>query len=143
MIYYYILDHTYAKDHMDFCRIVGSNRRKEEVKEILTAIQFWWEEHVDEHSDPELDDVLEVLHEYFGFTLLDKDDYFNIIHYMLAEERENGIFSHTIDGDTYQYINLYSAREHFCGPGKSEMLWDKWLTTDEVKAAVEKIPHEQ
>ncbi len=121
----YVLDHNYAKDHMDFCRVVESDRDEMDVREILTAIQFYFEETVDEHEDPDLDDVLELLSKHFGFKIRDKNENADMI-----EECVFGAYSFEYEGVDYEYIDLYSTREYFCGNGNPEKLYAKWLKPD-------------
>lgn len=135
---WYILDHIYVKDHDDFRRVTAGCRETREVHEILTAIQFWWEENVDEHSNPDLDQVIAVLEKHFGFEAVDKDDMRNIIRFVYDEEGETGETEQVINGIRYVLIDLYSMREMLCGLGQPEKLFEKWLD-DEIKADIEKI----
>lgn len=138
---HYILDHCFVSNHEDFARIVSSERDdKNEVGEILAAIQFWWEEHVDENSDPELDAVIEVLCDYFDFWEEDKDEHSTRINFILEDQKEWYAETYDMDGEVYEYIDLYITREHHCGPGRTEKLFEKWLTESGVKEAIEKCP---
>lgn len=129
---YYVLDHRYEPDHEDFCRIVASDRNSNDVGEILTAIQFYWEEHVDESSNPDLDDVLAILEKYFGFEPDNNCDHYIEIKFVLAAGQDYGVTENIINGRKYEYIDLYSTREHYCGPGKPQQLYRKWLTADGI-----------
>lgn len=140
MTKYYVIDHAYAVNNEDFCRITLSDMDRADVIEILTAIQFYWEDSVDECSNPALDDVLEILHDYFGFGILCKNDYIDNIKCVLSSKHRT--HSHELDGDIYEYIDLYSTREILCGPGQPEKLYSKWLIAEGIKDDIVKCQME-
>lgn len=145
---YYILDHCHAIDHLDFCRVMRTLSAKidpaysmYDVAEILTAIQFYFEENVSYTRDPDLDGVIELLEKAFPFRTVGKEPMKDILENVLETEEGCGYQAFNVylfNNETYVYIDLYEARERLCGPGRPEKLYAKWLS-DELKAGILKL----
>lgn len=156
---YYILDHYYVKDHMNFCRVVrldgchtvqlegcdavelSGSMSMYDVAEILVAMQFYFEEKVDETENPVLDDVVKLLEKYWGFKSIDKESVSESLACVLDIESEMSYQSYDIwdfEDGACVYLDLYEVRERMCGPGQPDKLFNKWLTP-EIKADIEKL----
>lgn len=144
---YYILDHYYALDHMDYCRVVqsGPDKSMYDIAEICTAIRFYFEENVSESDNPELDDVVTLMEKAYGFKACDKDAIRDAVARILEQEQGIDYASYELydyGGDTYVYLDLYEVRECLCGPGQPEKLFRKWLTP-EMMDGIKKMRLEQ
>lgn len=128
-----LLNNYYALDWYEFCVLLETdqNLSDEEIRELVVAVQFLYEEYIDESSNPSLLSIANVLKHFYGFRVLSKTNYQDDIRTVLQEVRENGITSMGICTTPYIYIDLYSDREHFCGPGNPERLFAKWIRDDE------------
>lgn len=126
-----VLNNYYAKDYMGFCHVVerDEDMSEHDVKELITAIQFLFEERVDESLNPTLESIGDVLSAYYGFRHCDKRGIRPDIQSVLDMQEEYGdsVFPLELHGIPYIYMDLYSDREHFCGPGQPEKLWNRWI----------------
>lgn len=127
----YILNNYYAKDPLEYIRIVDVPDRlpRGDVFETLTAIQFFYEAQVDEHSNPTLDSVIAVCEQFFGWTKCNTDraDLQGLLENKLAYVQEV-----SYQGETCLYVELDYIRERLCGPGQPQRLWNarldrKWM----------------
>lgn len=136
---YYIIDHYYANDHMDYCRIVKSSMGKFDLARLLMAVQFYFEDTVDKSADPAPDEVVSLLDKYYGCEAVDKEDFRNNIGRVLdlvseldCASYEEYVFEE--DGEfregKFAYLDMYEIREHMCGPGRPERLYKEWLTQE-------------
>lgn len=129
----YIFDHYYAMDHKNYCRVVESDKDVTDVKRLLVAIQFFYEENMDECSNPTFDSVIEILCRHYGFERVEKSE-IKELSIMLED------FLEDCSEDKYKgytYIDMYWTREHLCGPGQPEQLFYEWLT-EEIKEDLKK-----
>lgn len=140
-----VLDHYYAMDHFEFCRVIRTDMDDEqEVAELLSAIQFYFEDHVSESANPDLDGVVRLLVNHFDFKVVDKDSWGNqlweIMNYMADVDYQN-FEPFDFDDGPCVYIDLYESRESFCGGNQPDKLCRKWLT-DEVCEEIIMLPRE-
>ena len=130
---YYILDHYYAEDHLDFCRVIRSDIGASDMAELLMTIQFYFEDCMEETVCPALDDVITLLAKWYEFGPVNKYPLIDTLESILDSEKELDYASYETwedEGYTYTYLDLYEIRESLRGPGRPYRLYDKWLTPD-------------
>lgn len=158
---YYILDHSHAlglwvtlspefqnhmnQNHMEYCGVIQTSNdcvySMYDVAEILTAIQFYYEETVDSSSNPNLDEVIGLLTKAYQFKACNKESMKDSIATVLEIEEQLDYHSYKIwdfEDGACVYLDLYEIRDRLCGPGQPDKLYDKWLTP-EIKEDIKKM----
>lgn len=136
----FILDHYYAVDHNDYCRVIEADHGIEDFSEILAAIQFFYEDNFDDSTNPTFDSIIDILCRHYGFKKLDKNKLSHDVAEAIEEAylRDYDINIYTVSsGEKYAYINMYVTREEMCWLGRVEELHEKWLT-DKIKEDLKK-----
>jgi len=136
----YVLDHYYAINHPEFCIIIESDKKVEEIIEICSSIAFLLEDIVDVSACLDMKCLLNILITYYGA----KDKKLDVEDEMLNSLRmpTEGIYEKIFlahDGivvSNAYLIDLYEARESCCGERYKEIM-NKWLPKgkklDEIK----------
>lgn len=134
-----VINNYYANDYMDYCIVVERNEDMPEydVKELITAVQFLFEECIDECSNPTMDSLAAVLVRHYGFHVCEKTGIESDIRKVLAHQELYGdsVFPLEINDISYMYMDMFSDREHFCGPGHPDRLWKKWIP-DKLRSSI-------
>lgn len=138
----YIIDHYYAIDHIDFCRIIESDRDIEDIKEIFTAINFYYEENMNglnNGTEPTLDSIIKVLCKDYGVVAVNKDTIKEEVEYVMEQARFNDYQSDIycckpiVMDSTITYLDWYEVRESLCGKDMPSKLYKKWLTAEIIR----------
>mgnify|MGYP003528676245 CR=1 FL=1 len=142
MIKRYILDHRYTIDQKVYLRVIDMDLDVKEVKEIIAAILFHYEDSVHDleelrHTEPTLDSVIAVLCHSFGATVIDREVIADQIPFTLEQVRFNDYRSSKANrcdindrSATMWYLDMFETRESHCGSEHVNKLYKKWLTDD-------------
>lgn len=126
----YVLDHYYAINHQEFCRIIEIDKKVEEIVEICSSISFLLEELFNPSESLDMDCLLEILLTYYGARNI-KDTIEEEMLYQIELPIED-VYLETYIGHDYisvskaYIIDLYEARESCCGPNYKKIM-NKWL----------------
>lgn len=123
----YKIDHYFAKEHLSYCIIVESNKTIKEMLEITSAIEFLFEDTVDESDSIDSKCLLRILCDHYDCNNV-KDKYLKYLPYMNYDEWS--MVTIYLFGDCAMVqIDLYSAREkYFTSDFKKNMR--KYLPSD-------------
>lgn len=146
---YYVLDHCYAKDHIDFCQVVRPYcdciYSMYDVSEILIAIQLCFEDTVSKSDNPDIDSMLALLDKDFRLETCNKELLMDDIASVLELEDEMGYQSYDIwdfaDGCCV-YLDMHEIWERMRGTERFKELSAKWLTPKIIED-IRKLPVEK
>ena len=131
----YLLDHYYAINHKEYCIVVESDKKVEDMIEICSSIAFLLEDITDSGSMLNMDCLLEILIKYYGACDKKKELIDSNILQSIEMPIQN-IYEFTLPctedaaeilgKDGACIIDLYEARESCCGLQSKEIM-KKWL----------------
>lgn len=128
----YVLDNYYAIDHLDFCRVIDSDKNVDDIVEICSAVTFLFEDLVDVSACLDMDCLSEILCTYYGAHNIKKDIPEDALKELkmpiggIFEERTIKLINSTSYSKAY-LIDLYEARDSWFGPEKNIKVIKKWL----------------
>lgn len=111
----YKIDHYYISDHDDNCVIIESEIDISKMIRILAAMEFKYEELVDENSSLIPCEALILLKKFFNVEDV-KEKYSDLLHFTHIDNEEWEIVNKFQFKDLeIVQIDLYEAREYYCG----------------------------
>lgn len=126
----YVLDHYYAINHQEFCIVIESDKKVEEIVEICSSIAFLLEDLVDVSACLDMECLLNILITYYGAKNKKpdiEDEMLNSLRMPTEGVYEKIFLAHDGIAVSNAYlIDLYEARESCCGEGYKEIM-NKWL----------------
>lgn len=134
IILFFPYDDTIEQDAV----VLTTNKSYQNTKEIITAIQFYYEEFISQNDyDISNESLSKILVNCFGFV---KHNDVTILRNLTCGDYKG--FDEIIESDEYLFediegldmpvypYDLYNERESMCGKGEPESLYSKWITED-------------
>ncbi len=113
----YIIDHYYAVDHEKYCLIIESDKEVNCIIEIISSIEFLFEEIVSEEYLLGNKCLLNILEEFYRMKDV-KEKYRMALPLLELKSLKGGLFQNVhiqqYDIDVV-HIDWYEARESCCG----------------------------
>lgn len=136
----YIISHYYATNHKDFCIILQSNKTEEEIIEICNAAAFFLEDYYEPSVSLDIDCLKELLTNFY--EALDIKE--SVIPYIKGKfpmpdgVSMNYYFQVGKEHKQAVAIDLYGAREMYCGPNYRKVI-DKWIYPHRDAADIQEL----
>lgn len=134
----YKIDHYYNRNHDQQCLLIKSNIECRKLIKILAAIQFKFEELIDDSVVVDEMYILELLIKFYGVKDV-KEQYKKYLKYMHIEACEWDVTNtFYVDNDKLKItqIDLYRARELNCGPSYKKLIDEFLPSSKEFEALI-------
>lgn len=118
----YKIDHFYISEHNDNCVLIESEIDISKMVKILAAMEFKYEELVDEGASLIPYEALILLQKFFNVKDV-KDKYKHLLQFTQVDNEEWEMINiFQFENLEIVQIDLYETREYYCGPKYAEVM---------------------